>query len=227
MKQTFFQQLTSHFKHGLIAELAEPQRWMGSFLFALTILFLFAFALGDLEENVKVQVLTAEFFLCSFFVLQITHLRIFAAEEEDKAVDIIQSYPTDMSTYYIAKVLLAVLLSALIIFPFLGLMVLLHGFPALTGKFALIATLSIVSLSTLGVLLSWMTQKASGRELLFPLLYFPLAVPVLLSAVQASFCLWGLAPEAMFLKWLSLLSGLCVIYFTLGFLLFEEITGWE
>jgi heme exporter protein B len=91
--------------------------------------------------------------------------------------------------------------------------------------FLSILTLMILALSSLGVLLSQMTEKAAGRDLLFPILYFPLAVPVLLAVVQASYCLWDIHNREDLNLWLSLLGGFCVIYLTLGIVLFEELVG--
>jgi heme exporter protein B len=148
-----------------------------------------------------------------------------STEEEDRAIDVLVSLPISYSVLYLAKVSLAVFLSGIIILPFIGFMQILHGIELWNLSFLSIAGLMILALSALGVLLSQMTEKASGRDLLFPLIYFPLTVPVLLSAVQASFCLWEIHSPESFYLWLGLLGAFCIIYLTLGILLFEELIG--
>ena len=69
-----------------------------------------------------------------------------------------------------------------------------------------------------------MTLKANARQILYPLLYFPLTAPVLLGAVQSSrLCLDGGRAAADIKAWLGLLLGFDCIYVTLGILLFTEL----
>jgi heme exporter protein CcmB len=222
-KLNIFKQYSLLIKHSLRIELSNFQRLFSSFLFGITILFLFSFAIGDLDSNIKMKFILSEVFLCSFLVLQLVHQRIFLSDEEDRALDILVSSPLSLSILYLAKVSLSVLLSLLIIFPFVCFMQILHGVSLVNGFFLMLMLLMIVSLSALGVLLSQMTEKAVGRDLLFPLLYFPMTVPVLLSSVQASFCYWEIQNFDGFDLWLGLLIGTCIIYITLGILLFEEL----
>jgi len=212
-------------RHSMRLEISESQRVLSSFLFGMTILFLFAFAMGDVPENVKVHLVLSEIFLCIFLVLQLVHQRILSVEEEDRAMDVLVTSSVSISLFYLVKVFLAVLLSGIIIFPFLAFMQILHGVNLWNGLFLCVVALIILALSSLGVLLSQMTEKAAGRELLFPLLYFPLTIPVLLSGVQASFCLWNIHNPDGFDLWLGLLGAFCIIYLTLGVLLFEELIG--
>ena len=224
-KIRFHRQTFIIFQHGWKSEIAELQRWFSSFLFALTILFLFAFAIGEIPVVVKQQMILSQVFLCCFLVLQLVHQRILSTEEEDRAIDVLVTYPSSYSSFYLAKVLLSVTLCSLVLLPFLGAMQLLHEVPVMDLTFLGITGLVIVALSALGVLLSQMTQKAKGRELVFPLLYFPLTIPVLLAAVQGVACYWGLQRPEAFNLWFGLLVGFCIIYLTLGLLLFEDIVG--
>lgn len=225
MKLGLLHQYSRLMWHSIKIEKAEAQRFISSFLFGICILFLFAFALGDLPPDLKLQFVLSEIFLCTFLVLELVHQRILSTEEEDRAIDVLVSYPISFSVLYLVKVCLAVLLSGLIVFPFIGFMQLLHGLDVWNARFLGIIGLVIVGLSALGVLLSQMTEKSAGRDLLFPLLYFPLTVPVLLSAVQASFYIWGIHSGEGLDLWLGLLLVFCIIYLTLGLMLFEELIG--
>lgn len=212
-------------KHSLRLERAVPQGVLSSFLFGLTVLILFSFAIGEVNDELKMQILLSQVFLCSFLVLQMVHQRILFSEQEDRAMDILVVSPLSYSAIYLAKVIFACLISGIIIFPFIGFMQVLHAVDL--WRLPLLATvcLVLVALSSLGVLLTQMTEKASGRDLLYPLLYFPLSVPVLLAGVQASFCLWEIQARDDFTLWLGLLLVFCIIYLSLGVLLFEELLG--
>jgi heme exporter protein B len=87
-----------------------------------------------------------------------------------------------------------------------------------------IALLALAGLASLGVLLSAMTLKANSRQILYPLLYFPLTTPVLLAAIQSSILILqkGAFPDTA-RPWVGLLLGFDAIYLTLGILLYPEL----
>jgi heme exporter protein B len=86
------------------------------------------------------------------------------------------------------------------------------------------AFLGLTGLTSLGVLLSAATLKASGREIIFPLLYFPLSTPILLSAIESSLAYFeNSSSSGQWIQWLILLVCFNVISFTLGLLLFGEL----
>src|SRR4051812_48059072 len=106
MKAGLFHQYIELIRHSLKLERAETQRLVSSFLFGITMLFLFAFAIGELPSNIKLQLALSEVFLCSFLVLQLVHQRILATEEEDRAIDVLVGSPISYSVLYLAKVTL-------------------------------------------------------------------------------------------------------------------------
>ena len=80
---------------------------------------------------------------------------------------------------------------------------------------------AIAGLSSMGVLLSTLTYSAKGRESIFPILYFPLTIPILLASIQASLAFISGSSDAW--NWFGIIGGFDIIYFTLGSLLFGEL----
>lgn len=79
---------------------------------------------------------------------------------------------------------------------------------------------TLLGLSALGTLLSMIAVTSSGREILFPVIYFPLVIPLLGGEVLLlREILDGGEPGGFPLK---LVWGLGVLYTALGALLFEE-----
>jgi heme exporter protein B len=89
----------------------------------------------------------------------------------------------------------------------------------------LLATLllGIVGLVTLGTFYAAMASRTRAREVLLPLLLFPMLVPVLLAAMSASKALLGgdLMHEAS--AWIRLLIGYDVIFLVAALLTFEHV----
>jgi len=224
---SFTKQLKLIVAHGLKVELADKERIISPILFSLTILMLFNFALGETDPRLRHQIFTAETFLTGFLALQICFMRIFEPDQEDNIFTLMRTYPINSSAWFIGKYILVLILSSIIMVSTTLMSSLLHfdaNGPLLSWVFYGIVLLTLLGLGAIGVLLSVITLKARSRQILFPILYFPLTTPVLLAAVNASllYLEHGEITEAIE-GWVGLLALFDVIYITLGLLLFSEI----
>ncbi|HEX6174787.1 MAG TPA: heme exporter protein CcmB, partial [Candidatus Binatia bacterium] len=80
-----------------------------------------------------------------------------------------------------------------------------------------------VGFCVLGTVMSALTLRARARELLLPLVLFPLMIPVILATIQ---CLGTVLRDGEIgdaLPWLRLLIGFDVIFLTLGVLVFDWV----
>jgi heme exporter protein B len=71
--------------------------------------------------------------------------------------------------------------------------------------------------------LSALTLRARARELLLPLVLFPLMIPVILATIR---CMENVMRTGEFgdaLPWLRLLLGFDVIFMTVGILIFDWV----
>ncbi len=82
-------------------------------------------------------------------------------------------------------------------------------------------TLGVLGLTALGTLFSGAIVMQERRELLLPLLVYPLAIPLILAVSQ---CLGGiLATGALDIVWLKLTAGTALLYVVGALLLFRQI----
>jgi heme exporter protein B len=230
MALSFTQQFPVILKQGFRAEMAEKDRLISPLLFAATMLILFAFAVGQVKDDLVIKIYLAQTFLTLLFALQTSFARIFDPDQQDKVFQLLQCYPIEHSAWFLAKYVLVMLVGTSILVPTMFLGGILNDAPnlqLLNPYVFLIAFLALGGLASLGVLLSAMTLNASGREILFPLLYFPLATPVLLAAIQSSLAFLNPEPTELPWQWIGLLTSFDVIYFTLGILLFGELVETE
>jgi heme exporter protein B len=216
-------------KQGFAIEFQEKERVLTPLLFAALMLLLFNFVLDEQAAPLQIKLFVAEVFLTMLFALHLSFSRIFEADQQDQAFVLLHTYPLDPVTWFIAKYFLALCFGGFIVAPTVLCTGLFHGqntlfllgSPVLWG----VAFLALAGLSALGVLLSAMTMKARGREVLFPLLYFPLAIPVLIAASEAVLSLVTPSGAADGWQWLGLLFGFDVIFITLGVVLFAELVS--
>lgn len=214
-------------RQGLRAELADRERLVSPILFGITLLLLFSFAIGEVEPDLRRKIYVAETFLTTFFALQISFSRLFEPDRQDRVFDLMRSYPVSHTAWFLAKYLLILLLGILTLLPTMLFSAFLHHNdkdPLFSWAIVGIAMLALAGLSAVGLLLSAMTLKANSRQILYPLLYFPLTTPVLLAATSASLSYLELKQWTGNVQtWASLLLAFDTIYFTLGLLLYGEL----
>jgi heme exporter protein B len=222
-----FRQFSILVGQGIRAELADLERLVSPILFAVTLLVVFSFAVGEVEDAIRVKIYLAETFLTAFFALQIGFSRIFDPDRQDRVFDLMLTYPVSHNAWFLSKYAMVLLLGVATLLPTMFFGAFLHQSTKVelfSWTVCLIAFLALAGLAALGVLLSVLTLKANSRQILYPLLYFPLVTPVLLAAVQAAdLYLRDGEVNDVVVPWLGLLLAFDTIYFTLSFLLFPEL----
>ena len=224
-------QLYTIVAHGLAAEFAQRERVISPCLFACALVVILELAFHDLsvlDPELPLRLAVAEALIALVVALQVSLLKIFAVDDEDKAFLILSSNKLNPVAWYGGKCITALVMASLITTTTLSVSLFfsgggLWGGLSLSQVPSLILLLfgALVGLTALGVLVSACTLRGKGRELLFPLIFYPLCVPVLLATSQGSLEL--LSGGLGFGSWLGLLLGFDMIYLLLGFLLFEHL----
>lgn len=225
---SYGRQLWALLVQNIKVEWSNAERWISPLLFATTMLILFSFAIGKLEEEVVAKVFVAETFLTALFALQLSLARTLEPDTHDRVFELLRTYPIAPTAWFLSKYLLVLMTGTLIVVPTIFLSSFFHAESAVSLLHApvfVVALLVIASLGSLGLLLSTMTMRAGSRQILYPILYFPLTVPVLLCAVESckSIIIDQRSIADLMGSWLGLLSIFGIIYLTLGLLLFGEL----
>ena len=150
-------------------------------LFVLSVLAVFHFALPSRSGRL------AEFGLLWVAIVFTALLglgRAFVAEREQGLLDALVLAPCDRSTIWLAKgiatfAFLAV--AEVVALPAFGLFFSPVGWATIAG-----VVLADLGICAVGVLLSAMAAAGRARELLLPLLFLPLALPIVIGGVGAS-----------------------------------------
>jgi heme exporter protein B len=133
--------------------------------------------------------------------------------------------PLDRGALFLAKTgfnLVLMLLVEIVVMPLFWILFNLNSWNLLPQLF-LVTLLGTIGFCVLGTLMSAITLRARARELLLPLVLFPLMIPVILATIRCmeNVMLTGALGEAS--SWLRLLLGFDVIFLTLGVLLFDWV----
>jgi heme exporter protein B len=135
--------------------------------------------------------------------------------------------PVDRGTIFLAKAaanLLVLLIVAIVSLPLLGL-IFDVDLVSRVASLAPVVVLGVVGLSASGTLLAAATSHARARELLLPILLFPLLVPLLMMAVQATQRVMLGAAATEIAGELALLLAFDTIFLAIGWLAFDHLLG--
>lgn len=133
--------------------------------------------------------------------------------------------PVDHYLLYLGKMLGNFLFMVMMEIIMLPLMIVLFNLDIFTILFPLLSIMLLGTLgfATIGTLLSAISVNTRAREILLPILLFPIAIPVLLAAVKATSSLINQESLAGAASWLRILVGFDIIFLVISSLLFEYV----
>jgi heme exporter protein B len=205
-------------------ELRRRESLLTMFFFGALLLFVFHFSF-DLAPDTIFEMAPALLWLAFLFTGTLGLAQLFQSERENHCLDALLLAPLDRGAMFLAKTcfnLLLMLAVELVVIPLFWVLFALPLWNLLPQLF-LVTLLGTVGFCSLGTLLSAMTLRARARELLLPLVLFPLMIPVLLATIRLMENILrggGLGDAA---PWLRLLLGFDVIFLTLGVLVFDWV----
>ena len=169
----------------LLLELRTRETVPAMLLFVLSALVVFHFAVPeDLTREAELIVANGLLWIAIVFTALLGLTRSFAAEREQGLLDALVMAPCDRSAIWLAKsisVVLFLLLAEAIALPAFALF--FSGVNAMTVVAVLLAN---VGIAAVGALLSAIAAASRTRELILPLLFLPLAIPIVVGGVGAS-----------------------------------------
>lgn len=208
----------------LLIEWRTKARLNALFFFALATLLLFSFALGPdtklLERNAG-----GYLWLAILFASTLALGESFRVEQENACLDGLRMAPADARAIFLSKAtgntVLLVVLGAVLI----PVMVAIYGVKVVLGPGPLVGTLVLgcMALAAPGTVYAAIASNARARDVLLPLLLFPLIVPALLASAKAMMLVLQGDPMNQLNSWFGLLIGFNLIYWGLGFALFPRV----
>lgn len=191
---------------------------------AVTILVMFGFALGPDAQAIR-DAAAGAIWLATLFAGVLAFNRSYQVELDSGALEQLILYPGSRRAIFAGKLLANFAFVALmlaIVIAVGGVLFQVHipsAWPALIA----IVFLGAVGLVTLGTFYAAMASRSRAREVLLPLLLFPMLVPVLLAAIEATKALLGGNVMGDAGAWAKLLASFDVVFLVATFLAFEFV----
>ena len=205
----------------VISEFRTREVLGAGLIFALLILVICNFAL-DLRADNAAEIAPGVLWIAFIFAGTLGVGRAFAAERDRGTLEGLLMAPIDRGALYLAKTVTNALLMVIVQLVSLPIFVVLFD-----ARLAWLEALTVLALGTIGfsgvgTLMAAIAVNTRARDLMLPLLLFPLEVPVVIASVKATALALGAHP-AEAIPWLQLLIGFDVVVVATAFLVFEYV----
>jgi heme exporter protein B len=188
------------------------------------VLVLFGFALGPDTQALR-EAAVGALWLAVLFAGVLAFNRSYQVELDGGALDTLLLYSGARWTILTGKLLanLVFVLLMLVIVVLVGAVLFQVNAPAAWPTLLAVLVLGAIGLVTLGTFYAAMASRSRAREVLLPLLLFPMMVPVLLGAIQASKALLGADMMHESGAWIRLLVAYDAVFLITTHLAFEYV----
>jgi len=208
----------------LTAERRTRANFNSVVFFAALMLLLFGFALGPDTEalaNAGAGILWLAVLFSGILVFN----RSYQVELEGGALESLLLYPGDRKSIFLGKLIanfLFVLLVEALLLPLAAIFYhipVIEAFPGL----AIVMLLGTFGFVTLGTFYAAVASRVRAREVLLPLLLFPMLIPLLVASVEATTALLAGDPMGDAGTWVRLLIVYDLIFFVAALFAFEYV----
>jgi len=218
----FFRAVTAIIWKDLAAELRSRELLSAMLVFALLVILVFNFAL-ELDAQARASVTAGVLWVTFAFAGTLGLSRSMALEKDRGCLDGLLLAPVDRSTIYFGKAignLIFMLIVEAIVLPVYSV---LYSVNLFNPGLLLIILLGSIGYVAVGTLLASMAVQTRTRDILLPVLLFPLVIPILIAAVKGSTGFLQGVDIIDIRPWINLLLVYDVIFVAVAFMVFDYI----
>ena len=189
----------------ILLEVRSRELVISVLVFGLLVAVVFNFALDVTPQRVT-AIAPGILWVAFAFAATMAMSRAFVREREQGGLEGLLLSPVSRDAIFLGKALTNLLFMLLVEMVLLPVFAVLFGFSAMS--FTLIGTIVLATLgfSLVGTLFSAIAAQTRSREIMLPVLFFPVILPVIIGAVEASTRAIGGETTVGLGRWLPLLA---------------------
>jgi heme exporter protein B len=220
----FLQQVLTLLAKDLKTEWRTREIFTSMFVFAVLVIVVFNFAIGADTELIR-QVASGVIWIALSFASVLGLQRTGQMESEEDSLQGVLLALHDRSALFIAKMLAQMVYLLVVVLCILPLCSVWFrvDFIACIGELGMVFMLGILGLSIVGTLFAMITLHTRAREVMLPMLFLPVSVPLTIASVYATAQLIGGMTLRDIADYISLIGVFDIVFFTLALLVFDHI----
>jgi len=195
----------------LLLELRSKDIVVSIVVFGLLVVVVFNFALNNIpgrSEELAPGILWAAFAFSAILALN----RAFVRDQEQGGLEGLLISPVSRDAIFLGKALTSLIFMLLVEAVLLPVYAMMLDFSALSWYLILTIFLGTLGFAVVGTLFSAMAVQTRSREIMLPVLFFPVLLPVIIAAVEASTLAVGGETFIGLGRWLPLIGVFDAIF---------------
>ena len=131
--------------------------------------------------------------------------------------------PVGRDTIYFGKMLANFIFMVIVELAIFPVFIALYNLDHLTAQLIPVALLGTLGIATIGTVFSAMAVNTRSREVMLPILFFPVAVPIILATVEASGLLLRDENVTDLWRWLGFLAAFDAVFLVICAVAFSAV----
>ncbi len=206
----------------IVLELRSRELIASVFVFGLLLVVVFSFALEP-DPSQADRLAPGILWVAFAFAATLAMNRAFAREQEAGGLEGLLVSPVSRDAIFLAKVATSLVFMLLVEAALLPAYAVMLGFSALSWTLGLVIVLATLGFALIGTLFSALAAQTRSREIMLPVLFFPIVLPVILAAVEASTLAVGGQTFIGLGRWLPLIAVFDALFLLICPLVFSFI----
>ena len=220
----FLNQVTAIVWKDFVTELKTRELFSAMFVFALLVILIFIFSVNlsivDASE-VGPGILWVAFLFSGTLGLN----RSFVLEKENGCLMGLMLAPADRTAIYFGKLISNLVFLSIMELFILPLFMIFFNIDILEHLLSLLLVIFLGTLGfcSLGTLLSSLASNLKTREIMLPILLYPLLIPIVIGVVRMTGQVLAGAPLSEMLNWIGLTASFDIIYIGVSIMTIDHI----
>lgn len=191
-------------------------------VFTLLVIVIFNFAFGTNQTTLNL-VAPGILWVTFTFAGVLSLNRAFVPEKEQGCLEGLMVCPVSREVIYVGKMLGSLLFMLIIEAIALPIFAFLFNLPVLSLQIIVITVLTTIGFVTVGTLFSALAVNTKAREMVLPILFLPVVIPIIIGAVMASGTALAGGSWSELASWLQIIAVFDVIFLVVSLLVFTYV----
>ena len=207
-----------------VTELKTRELLSAMFIFALLVILIFIFSI-NLSIVKASEVGPGILWVAFLFAGTIGLNRSFMLEKENGCLMGLMLVPADRTTIYFGKLISNLIFLSIMELFTLPLFMIFFNIDLLShlGPLLVVVFLGTLGFCALGTLLSSLSANLKTREIMLPILLYPLLIPIIIGAVRMTGQVLDGTELADMMKWIGLTASFDIIYIGVSIMTIDHI----
>jgi heme exporter protein B len=205
-----------------LLEMRTREIIFSALLFALLVIVTFNFAFGASHESINL-VAPGILWVTFTFAGVLSLNRSFIPEHEEGCLEGLMVCPMGREVIYVGKMLGSLLFMFIIEIIALPVFSVLFNLAVFSPQFIVITLLATIGFAAVGTLFAALAVNTKAREMVLPILFLPVVVPLIISAVKASEVALAGGPWSDISSWLQIIAAFDAIFLVVSFWVFSFV----